>query len=71
VIDAEDFVAFKKLVPQSVASFYQQLVSSKKGTGVNEGANDQEAVNFLNEYGDEKTTEEIDKEIKEIKNNKS
>lgn len=35
-IDAEDFVAFKKLVPPSVSSFYQQLVSAKKGTGVNE-----------------------------------
>jgi hypothetical protein len=75
MIDAEDFVAFKKLVPPSVASFYQQLVSSKKGTGVNEGLSDDGlsdsekmdktgVINYLNEYGDEKTIDEVNKEIK-------
>jgi len=35
-LDQEDFLAFKKSVPQSISSFYQQLVSAKKGRGVSE-----------------------------------
>ena len=66
-IDNEDFVGFKKLVPHAVATFYDQLVSSQKGRELKES----EEVNFLNEYGDEKTREEIERELanKEIKNN--
>ena len=66
-IDNEDFVGFKKLVPHAVATFYDQLVSSQKGRELKES----EEVNFLNEYGDEKTREEIESELanKEIKNN--
>ena len=36
-LDNEDFLAFKKSVPQSISSFYQQMVSSKKGRGISEG----------------------------------
>jgi cytidyltransferase-like protein len=65
-IDNEDFVGFKKLVPHAVSTFYDQLVSSQNGRSIKES----EAVNFLNEYGDEKTRDEIESEIadKEIKN---
>jgi hypothetical protein len=35
-LDSEDFLSFKKSVPPSISSFYQQMVSSKKGRGVNE-----------------------------------
>ena len=35
-LDNEDFLAFKKSVPTPISSFYQQLVSSKKGRGVSE-----------------------------------
>jgi len=35
-LDSEDFLSFKKSVPHSISSFYQQMVSSKKGRGVNE-----------------------------------
>jgi cytidyltransferase-like protein len=66
-IDNEDFVGFKKLVPHAISTFYDQLVSSQKGRELKES----EGVNFLNEYGDEKTREEIESELanKEIKNN--
>jgi cytidyltransferase-like protein len=65
-IDNEDFVGFKKLVPHAVSTFYDQLVSSQNGRSIKES----EAVNFLNEYGEEKTRDEIESEIeaKEIKN---
>jgi len=65
-IDNEDFVGFKKLVPHAVSTFYDQLVSSQNGRSIKESG----AVNFLNEYGDEKTRDEIESEIaaKEIKN---
>lgn len=35
-LDKEDFLAFKKSVPQSISSFYQQMVSSKKGRQITE-----------------------------------
>lgn len=35
-LDGEDFLAFKKSVPPSISSFYQQLVSSKKGRAIAE-----------------------------------
>ena len=65
-IDNEDFVGFKKLVPHAVSTFYDQLVSSQNGRSIKES----EGVNFLNEYGEEKTRDEIESEIaaKEIKN---
>lgn len=46
-LDNEDFLAFKKSVPQSVSSFYQQMVSSKKGRGISEslGVEDLEKKN--------------------------
>jgi hypothetical protein len=66
-IDNEDFIGFKKLVPHAITTFYEQLVSSQKGREIKES----EEVNLLNEYGDEKTREEVESEIeaKEIKNN--
>jgi len=36
LLSAEDFVPFKKLVPQSIASFYPQMISSLKGTSIKE-----------------------------------
>ena len=59
-------MGFKKLVPHAVSTFYDQLVSSQNGRSIKESG----AVNFLNEYGDEKTRDEIESEIaaKEIKN---
>ncbi len=35
-LDNEDFLAFKKSVPNRISSFYQQLVSAKKGRSVTE-----------------------------------
>lgn len=58
-IDGEDFVGFKKLVPHAIAAFYEQLVSAQKGRGIKESLE----INYLNELGDEKTLEEVQKEI--------
>ena len=35
-IENEDFLAFKKLVPQGVSSFYNSLLSSINGKGIKE-----------------------------------
>jgi hypothetical protein len=59
-IDDEDFVGFKKLVPSAISSFYEQLVSSQKERNIRES----EVIHYLNELGDEKTMDEIAKEIK-------
>ena len=56
----EDFLGFKKLVPTGVSSLYNQLVSSQNGKDIKES----EVISYLNEYGDEKTMEEIEEEIK-------
>jgi len=66
-IESEDFVAFKKMVPPAISSFYEQLVSAQKGRSIKESS---ETIYYLNEFGDEKTLEEVQNEIKEkeIKN---
>jgi cytidyltransferase-like protein len=61
----EDFLGFKKLVPPGVSAFYNQLLSSQRGKDIKESI----VINYLNEYGDEKTVEEVNNEIEEIKNN--
>lgn len=35
-IESEDYVGFKKLVPQAVANVYNSLIDSQKGTGIKE-----------------------------------
>jgi cytidyltransferase-like protein len=66
-IESEDFVAFKKMVPPAISSFYEQLVSAQKGRSIKESS---ETIHYLNEFGDEETLEEVQNEIKEkeIKN---
>jgi|688.fasta_scaffold09088_17 cytidyltransferase-like protein len=61
----EDFLGFKKLVPPGVSAFYNQLVSSQNGKDIKESI----VIDYLDEYGDEKTIEEVNNEIEEIKNN--
>jgi len=56
----EDFLGFKKLVPSGVSAFYNQLVSAQNGKDIKES----QVIEYLNEYGDEKTREEIEAEIK-------
>jgi cytidyltransferase-like protein len=46
LLDAEDFISFKRLVPQSIAAFYPQMVSALKGTSVNES---EQEINRENE----------------------
>ena len=56
----EDFLGFKKLVPPGVSAFYNQLVSAQNGKDIKES----QVIEYLNEYGDEKTREDIEAEIK-------
>jgi hypothetical protein len=35
-IESEDYVGFKKLVPQAVANVYNSLIDAQKGTGIKE-----------------------------------
>jgi len=35
-IDSEDYIGFKKLVPQAVANVYNSLIDSQRGTGIKE-----------------------------------
>ena len=51
-IENEDFLEFKKLVPQGVSSFYNSLLSSINGKGI------KESEEIIPEIGDPKITEE-------------